>query len=53
MKAIKLVLLYLFIQNINSVTFSEAIDNLAILESYIKEYKSEKTTSSSLNLFSY
>ena len=50
MKAIQLVLLYLFIQNINSVTFSEAIDNLAILESYIKEYKSEKTTSSSLNL---
>lgn len=49
MKILTLFLLYLFIQNINSVTFSEALKDLAILESYIKEYKSGKSISASLN----
>ena len=48
MKALTFILLYLFIQNINTVTFSEALKNLAILESYIKEYKTEKSKSTSL-----
>ena len=48
MKALTIILLYLFIQNINTVTFSDALKNLAILESYIKEYKTEKSKSTSL-----
>ena len=49
MKALTIVLLYLFFQNISTVTFSEALSNLALLESYIKEYKTEKSKSTALN----
>ena len=49
MKALTIILLYLFFQNISTVTYSDALKNLAILESYIKEYKTEKSKSTSLN----
>ena len=48
MKSFILFLLFLYIQNINSVTFSEALDNLEILESYIQEFKNEKKPSASI-----
>ena len=41
-------LLFLFIQNINSITFSDALDNLEILESYIEQFKAEKKPSASV-----
>ena len=49
MKSFALILLFLYIQNINSVTFTEALDNLEILESYITEFKTEKKSSTSYN----
>lgn len=49
MKSLTLVFLLLFIQNIDSVTFDEALDNLSILESYIKDYKTEKKSTKTLN----
>ena len=49
MKSFQLIILFLFIENIYTVTFTEAINNLAILESYIKEYKSEKSATDSEN----
>jgi hypothetical protein len=48
MKSFTLILLFLFIQNINSLTFSEALDNLEILESYIEQFKAEKKPSASV-----
>jgi hypothetical protein len=42
-----LILLFLFIENIFTVTFTDAINNLAILESYIKEYKKDKSVTDS------
>ena len=47
MKSFQLILLFLFIENIFTVTFTDAINNLAILESYIKEYKKEKSATDS------
>ena len=48
MKSFTLILLFLFIQNINSITFSDALDNLEILESYIEQFKAEKKPSASV-----
>ncbi len=47
MKSFQLILLFLFIENIFTVTFTDAINNLAILESYIKEYKKDKSVTDS------
>lgn len=47
MKSSQLILLFLFIENIYTVTFTDAINNLAILESYIKEYKKDKSVTDS------
>lgn len=49
MKSLNLLLIFLFFQNIYCVTFSDAIENLSILESYIKDYKTEKSTSATIN----
>lgn len=49
MKPLTLIYLFFFIQHISCITFSEAINNLSILESYIKEYKTEKKSTVSLN----
>lgn len=49
MKLFDLILLFLIIQIIKSVTFKEALDNLEILESYIKEFITEKKSSASIN----
>ena len=49
MKFITTIILLLFFQTIYSVSFSEAILNLRKLESYIKQYKTEKKSSVSLN----
>ena len=49
MKSLILVFLLLLIQNITNVTYDQALDNLSILESYIKEYKTEKKSSKTLN----
>ena len=48
MKLIPAFLLILFFQSILSVTFTEAIINLRKLESYIKQYKTEKKSTASL-----
>ena len=47
MKYFQFILLFLFIENIYTVTFEDAINNLSILESYIKEYKKEKSATDS------
>ena len=47
MKYFQFILLFLFIENIYTVTFEDAIKNLSILESYIKEYKKEKSATDS------
>lgn len=49
MKSLTLIFLFLFIQNSYSVTFNEAINNLSVLESYIKEYKTSKQSSATIN----
>ena len=49
MRSLTLFFLFLLLQNISCVTFNEAINNLSILESYIKEFKTEKKSSASLN----
>ncbi len=48
MKLMPAFLLVLFFQSVFSVTFSEAIINLRKLESYIKQYKTEKKSTVSL-----
>ena len=48
MKSLALILLFLYIQNINSVTFTTALNNLEILESYIADFKAEKNPSATL-----
>ena len=48
MKLMPAFLLVLFFQSVFSVTFSEAIINLRKLESYIKQYKTEKKSTASL-----
>lgn len=48
MKSLCLILTFLLIQNIVTVTFDVAMSNLEILEGYIKEYKSTHTTSSTV-----
>ena len=48
MKLFSLILTFLLIQNILSVTFTEAMKNLEIAESYIKDYKDTHTTSYTL-----
>jgi len=48
MKLIYLLFLCLFIENICLTSFSEVINNLRILESYIKQYKSENNSKQSL-----
>ena len=47
MKSFQIILLVLFIGNIYTVTFTDALNNLSILESYIKEYKKEKSATDS------
>ena len=49
MNFIKVVLITLLLNNIYTVTFSEAIENLRKLETYIKKYKKSSNSKESLN----